>query len=81
MPKHAVTVTTPTLTLGKADTVFEVVQDDQKLGELRISTGAAVWYRNGVSYGKKLSWSKLADLFAEHGTARAETKKRTSRQS
>lgn len=79
MPKHAVTVTTPTLTLGKADAIFEVVQDEQKLGELRISTGAAVWYRSGASYGKKLSWSKLADLFANHGTDRAETKKRPSR--
>ena len=81
MPVHAVTVTTPALTLGKADFVFEVVQDGQKLGELRISSGAAVWYRSGVSYGKKLSWTKLAELFGEHGTDRAETKKRASRQS
>ncbi len=81
MPVHEVTVTTPALTLGKADFVFEVIQDDGKLGELRISNGAAVWYSAGASYGKKLSWSKLAELFRVHGTSRAETRKRASRES
>lgn len=43
MAKHTVKVATPQLTLGKADVVFEVFENESKLGELCISTGAAVW--------------------------------------
>jgi hypothetical protein len=78
MAKHTVKVATPQLTLGKADVVFEVFEDESKLGELCISTGAAVWYPTGASYAKKLSWAKLNALFIEHGADRAESKKRRS---
>lgn len=74
MAKHIVEVTPPTFELGKADTIFAVNQDGSKLGELRISQGAAVWYPNGATYAKKLSWTQLAKAFDELGTHRAEKK-------
>lgn len=78
MAKHTVKVSTPQTTLGKADVVFEVFEDGAKLGELGISTGAAVWYPNGASYARKLSWGKLKTLFEQNGAKRAESKKRRS---
>ncbi len=74
MAKHVVEVTPPMFELGKADTIFAIKQDGSKLGELRISHGAAVWYPNGASYAKKLTWTQLAKAFDELGTHRAEKK-------
>ena len=83
MAKHVVEVTSPKSVLGKADTIYEIftINDDdsepgkpRKLGELRISHGAVVWYPTGASYAKKLTWTQLAKVFDEHGTHRAEKK-------
>ncbi len=72
MATHSVTFNPPSLELGKADIAFSIKKDDAKIGELRISNGAAVWFPASNTYGYKLSWSKLADLFQEHGTEKAE---------
>ncbi|MBX9719988.1 MAG: hypothetical protein K2X81_01230 [Candidatus Obscuribacterales bacterium] len=72
MATHDVKLQLPELGLGKSDVSFMVKKDDETLGELRISHGAAVWFPSGNSYGYKLSWTKLASLFEEHGTQRAE---------
>jgi hypothetical protein len=72
MANHTVTFSTPSLEIGKADIVFTIRKDKEKLGDLHISHGAAVWFPTGNSYGYKLSWSKLAALFVEHGIEKAE---------
>ena len=74
MATHKVSVHIPTQDLGKADVVFSIKKDSSKLGELRVSNGAAVWFPTSNSYGYKLSWEKLAELFIEHGAAKAEKK-------
>ena len=83
MAKHVVEVTSPMFELGKADTIYEIftINDDdskpgkrRKLGKLCISHGAAVWYPNGATYAKKLTWTQLAKAFDESGTHRAEKK-------
>lgn len=74
MATHIVEFAPPTLVLGKADVIFKVRQGTKKLGELRISHGPAVWYPNGATYAKKLSWTQLAKAFDELGTHRAEKK-------
>ena len=73
MATHKVTFSTPSLEIGRADLTLTIRQDKGKLGDLHISQGAAVWFPSGNSYGYKLSWSKLADLFVEHGK-KAETR-------
>lgn len=72
MATHRVFLTTPPLEVGRADVCIEIKMNDSKLGELKISHGSAVWFPNGNSYGFKLSWSKVAALFEEHGTSKAE---------
>ena len=69
---HRVLLTTPPLEVGKADVRIDIRKDDEKLGELRISHGSAVWFPNGNTYGYKLSWSKIDELFVEHGQKKAE---------
>lgn len=72
MAQHTVTFQPPELEIGKADIVFDIDKDGSKFGELRISKGSAVWFPVNTSYGYKLSWSKLSELFQEHGSERAE---------
>ncbi|WP_371424431.1 hypothetical protein [Tardiphaga sp.] len=72
MATHRVLITTPPLEVGKADIRLDIKKDDEKLGELRVSHGSAVWFPNGNTYGYKLSWSKIAKLFEEQGQKKAE---------
>lgn len=72
MATHRVLLTTPPLEIGRADVCLEIRRNDEKLGELKVSHGSAVWFPNGNVYGYKLSWSKIASLFEEHGQSRAE---------
>lgn len=67
MATHYVTIETPPLEVRRADINILVRKGSQKLGDLRISKGAAVWFPNGNSYGHKLSWSELANLFTQNG--------------
>lgn len=69
---HRVLLTTPPLEVGKADVRLDIRKNDEKLGELRVSHGSAVWFPNGNMYGYKLSWTKIDELFIEHGQKKAE---------
>ena len=72
MAIHKVTLNMPALEIGKSDVSFSIRKDSSKIGELRISNDAAVWFPANNSYGYKLSWQKLAELFEEYGTHKAE---------
>jgi hypothetical protein len=74
MATHKVTLRTPPLEIGRADISLAVKRNGRILGELKISNGSAVWFPNGNTYGYKLGWSKLAELFEDHGTKRAESR-------
>lgn len=75
MATHRVLITTPPLEIGRADVSLEIRRDNEKLGELKVSHGSAVWFPNGNIYGYKLEWSKIAALFEEFGQHRAEIRK------
>jgi hypothetical protein len=61
MPSHLVEMKIPTTKVVQhADVVFEVFDDDGKLGELRVSQGGVDWYPRGAQIPAKLSWEQLA---------------------
>lgn len=74
MATHRVYLKTPPLEVARADVSLTIKKNSQKLGELKISNGSAVWFPNGNTYGYKLSWTELARLFEEHGRKRAESR-------
>ena len=53
--------------IGKEDAIFTVNQDNDLLGELRVSKGAVVWYPKGGKIGYKLEWSRFARLMKAEG--------------
>jgi hypothetical protein len=57
--RHDVQFTVPSRDLGKADLVFDVRVDGEKLGTLEVSRGSLVWYRKNDSYGHKLGWTEF----------------------
>lgn len=66
---HNVELKIPPRDLGKADIEFNVKKDGSMLGTLKVSKGAVVWREANDTYGKKLSWTKLAELFKNYGSA------------
>lgn len=70
MAQHDVQFNIPYRPLGHADVAFVVKCDGEKLGELHVSKGAVVWVGNNKTYGRRLSWQKLAELFEAEGTKR-----------
>lgn len=74
MAIHNVYLKTPPLEVARADISLTIKKNRQKLGELKVSNGSAVWFPNGNIYGYKLSWSELGKLFEEHGKKRAEAR-------
>jgi hypothetical protein len=66
---HQVFASLPSdLPIKKEDLIFKVYNSDStKLGELRISRGAVVWYGPLNVKGRKMSWKKFDELMQEHG--------------
>ena len=56
---HGVQFTVPKRDLGKADVLFDVKINGEKLGTLGVSKGSLVWYPKNNSYGHKISWSEF----------------------
>ena len=62
--EHKVKFWIPERDRGKADVEFVVSGDGARIGTLRISRGALVWYPAGNSYGHKASWKDFGALMA-----------------
>ncbi len=60
--EHKVKFSIPERDLGKADVEFVVSGDGARIGTLRISRGALVWYPAGNSYGRRASWKEFEPL-------------------
>lgn len=59
---HDIKMTSPSVTLGKQDVVFEVVIDGEKRGELHVSQGDLRWRPRGSRTDEgRATWSELAD--------------------
>jgi hypothetical protein len=59
MAKHYVTVEYPEHELGKQDAVFQVYENGDKFGTLRISKGAFEWTPRSDKKPYKLGWKRL----------------------
>lgn len=69
MPIHDVTFCVPNRPLGKTDIDFHVVADDTKMGMLRVSKGALVWYPKNSKNGRKISWAAFDAFMRARGRA------------
>jgi hypothetical protein len=66
MPSHKVEMKIPTTKMVQhADVVFEVDDDEGKLGELRVSQGGVDWYPRGAQIPAKLSWEQFAAVMEQ----------------
>lgn len=62
---HDVLFRVPNRSLGKADIEFTVKSDSEKLGTLRVSKGAVVWFRRDAQKGHKVTWKQLDHILAK----------------
>ena len=65
MAQHKVSFNVPARPLSHADIIFEVEQDGEKFGELRVSKGALVWFPRNKKIGYRISWKKFDELARE----------------
>ena len=66
---HRVIFKVPQSELGRADVVFVVQKDGDKLGTLAVSRGALVWFPRSTTLGRKLDWEAF-DRLMEESTVR-----------
>ncbi len=64
--KHGVQFTVPKRDLGKADVLFDVKTNGEKLGTLGVSKGSLVWYPKNNSYGHKVTWTEFDRIMQDH---------------
>jgi hypothetical protein len=64
---HDVTFTIPARDLGKQDIEFEVRNEGELIGVLKVSKGAVVWRPKSYTYEFKLGWKRFAELMQENG--------------
>jgi hypothetical protein len=68
MATHRITVhPSKPLVVESADLVIEVISDDQKLGELRVSRGSVDWVPYKSPYARRLEWEEFDELMRERG--------------
>lgn len=61
---HAVKVSIKNVELTKLGTAtrLEIYANEQKIGELMIGRGSLSWYGRGRQKGKRIDWSKFAEM-------------------
>lgn len=66
--KHTVKANVQILDLTKAGSSmnFEIYAEGEKIGEIVVGRGSLTWYGRRRQHGKRLSWSKFAQLMDEH---------------
>ncbi len=68
MATHRITVhPSKPLEVLSADLVIEVISDDAKLGELRVSRGSIDWVPRSHHTSLSLEWEAFDELMQEHG--------------
>ena len=68
MASHQVTITKiPRMIVGAEDIVFEVRENNVKLGDLQVSQGNLSWLPSTHTVGHELQWSQFAELAEEYG--------------
>jgi hypothetical protein len=70
MPRHELEITVPPKAILNTDVVITVVEDDEKLGELRISRGSLDWVPGRGRGAYRLAWSRFDQLMRDHGRRR-----------
>jgi len=71
MARHQVTITRiPRMLVGGNDIVFEVKENETKLGDLRVSQGNLFWLPTGHNIGRVLEWTQFDQIAKEHGRRR-----------
>ena len=74
MARHQITITRiPRMLVGGNDFVFEVKENEAKLGDLRVSQGNLFWLPAGHNIGRVLEWTQFAQLAGKHGKRRRYT--------
>lgn len=65
MAEHEVRFTVPWRVLGKENVEFQVMQEGVRLGTLKISKGAVVWYPGNAKLGYKVGWERFDQLLRQ----------------
>ena len=75
---YGVNFQVPKRDLGTADLVFDIWNDDEKVGTLKVSNGSVTWFRANTSKGKRFHWKKFAEIVesAEGGVPEMRSSKR-----
>lgn len=56
------------ISVGNNDFCFDVIEDDSKIGTLKVSRGTVDWFpKNSKKLHYSMDWSALGDLIMQNG--------------
>jgi hypothetical protein len=66
--KHTVTANVRIMDLTKAGSSmdFEIFAQGEKIGRIVLGRGSIIWFGRNRQIGKRVSWSRFAQLMDEH---------------
>lgn len=59
MAQHKLTFTLPEREIGKEDVIFNIYEDGEKFGTIKISKGALEWFPRSNKKPFKLGWKRF----------------------
>lgn len=65
MATHKVFVNLPSREIGKVDVLFDIIQNDQKLGQINISKGGLDYYPSNSKKPIKIKWKQFDKMIRE----------------
>lgn len=66
MAKHNVHINLPWSEIGKTDVEFQIYQNGEKFGKIKISKGAIEWFPKNAKKPYKIGWSAFDRMIKDH---------------
>jgi hypothetical protein len=66
---HDVHFSVPGRSLGRSDVQFQVYQDHEMLGTLKVSKGSVVWFPANTTYGYRMYWGPFNKVMQEQANS------------
>jgi hypothetical protein len=67
MPAHRINLELPGVDIINRDAIFEIHQNGEMLGKLKVSRGTIEWVPRDHTLGHHLDWDQFDRLMKKHG--------------
>ncbi|MEX2597441.1 MAG: hypothetical protein WEC59_10980 [Salibacteraceae bacterium] len=70
MAQHEILLNLPEVSIANSDASFDVYEDKELLGRIKVSRGTIEWVPSGYRSGVHINWDDFDRLMKKHGYRR-----------